>query len=150
MYMKKRVLITGGAGRIGSILNEHLKDKYDVVLLDIKSKKGVQKVNLGNPNIKKYFRKVDTVIHLAAFVSSKASWKDTLKYNIDMAQNVFESAKDAGVKKIIFASSNHAMGGYYSDRKFKGKIKEDMPVRPDSFYGVSKVFGEDLGSISLL
>ena len=63
--------------------------------------------------------------------------------NIVGTYNVFESARLAGVRKIIFASTNHVMGMYDRDRQWP--VYADQPVRPDSLYGVSKAFGESLG-----
>ena len=87
-------------------------------------------------------------------------WPDVLKNNISAAHNVYEAALQSGVKRIVFASSNHAVGLFENDEPYRsivagdygglepGKFKQvdnTVPVRPDSDYGISKVFGEATG-----
>jgi uronate dehydrogenase len=83
-----------------------------------------------------------SVIHLGGH-SVEGTWDQILQANIIGCYNVFEAARQAGVKRVIFASSNHAVGFY----RRKRKIGTDLTVRPDSRYGVSKAFGEALGSL---
>ncbi len=143
---KKRILITGAAGRIGSSLSHALANDYDLVLLDIRKSQGVIQVDL--LDLEKqlpYYKGVDVVIHLAANAAVEQGWEDVLEKTIVLTQRVFEAARLSKVSKIIFASTNHVMGNYYEDPEFRGgKITEDMEVRPDSFYGAGKVFGENL------
>ncbi|MEZ4498360.1 MAG: NAD(P)-dependent oxidoreductase, partial [Thermomicrobiales bacterium] len=86
---------------------------------------------------------MDAVIHLAAQGSPYAEWDEVREKNISGTYNVFESARQAGATKIVFASTNHVMGMY--DRDGQWPIYANQPVRPDSLYGVSKAFGENLG-----
>ena len=101
--------------------------------------------------LKEVFEKigqVDFVIHLAGDARVEAPWQSVLKNNIIGTRNVYECAKLIGVKKVIFASTNHVTGGYegYPPSLHKQKnpkmIKASDPIRPDSDYGVSKAFGE--------
>jgi len=85
---------------------------------------------------------VDGIIHLGAF-SVEGPWEAILGSNIVGAYNVFEAARMANVKRVVFASSNHAVGFYRREHK----IGVDVTVRPDSRYGLSKCFGEALGSL---
>lgn len=86
---------------------------------------------------------VDTVVHLAGSASPESSWDDVLGANIIGTRNVLEAAREAGVRRVVFASSNHAMGMY--DRYEEWPVyPSDLP-RGDSLYGVSKIFGEALG-----
>src|SRR5581483_7452735 len=73
----------------------------------------------------------------------RASWADLIGPNLDAMANVFHAAALAGVERIIFASSNHVMGGYREDGD--GPINADMDPRPDGPYGVTKLAGERLG-----
>ncbi|MDH5795501.1 MAG: NAD(P)-dependent oxidoreductase [Candidatus Bathyarchaeota archaeon] len=84
----------------------------------------------------------EAVVHLAADARVSASWNSVLKRNIIGTYNVFEAARRSGVRKVVFASSNHACGFSVKESDLVGP---DAPVRPDSLYGVSKVFGEALG-----
>ncbi len=147
---KRRVLITGAAGRIGSSLAEQLRDRYDLRL-------HYHRTVPENPpvrdhivaDISKYeeiapgMEGIDAVVHLAADPSTRASWDDVHDRNIVGTYNVFEAARGAGVRKIVFASTNHVMGMYDRDRQWP--IYSHQPARPDSLYGVSKAFGETLG-----
>ena len=86
---------------------------------------------------------VDTVIHMAANPSVQAPWEDILNDNIISTRNVLEAAKDAGVRRVIFASSNHTMGMY--DRDGEWPVYVTSRSGPDSHYGASKVIGEVFG-----
>ena len=93
---------------------------------------------------------------MAANPSPRAPWESVLQDNIVATYNVLEEARRAGVKRVIFASTNHVQDGYAIMRKIpftpdpsftkSGRlIKLSDPPAPDSYYGVSKLFGEDLG-----
>ncbi len=89
-------------------------------------------------------RGIEAVVHLAADAKGNANWPSVLERNIIGTYNVFEAARIAGIKKVVFASSNHVNGFDVIEGK-KDLIRSDLPLRPDSLYGVSKVFGESLG-----
>jgi nucleoside-diphosphate-sugar epimerase len=102
--------------------------------------------------IRPAFDGVDAVVHLAAAAAVESSWDDVLRSNIVGTRNVFEAARDAGVPHVVFASSNHVIGGYERDGRpqiFEPDddrlYDEHVDPRPDSLYGVSKGFGELLG-----
>jgi nucleoside-diphosphate-sugar epimerase len=117
----------------------------------------IVKADIANKaEIEGVFEGLDAVIHLAASPSTRAPWDDVLKNNVIGTYNVLEEAKRAGVRRVVFASTNHTQNGYAMegddptslDPAFtkSGKlIKLTDPPAPDSYYGVSKVFGEDLG-----
>jgi nucleoside-diphosphate-sugar epimerase len=164
MAAKKKVVITGGAGLIGSILISKLSDRYDFTSLDLREAKGARSIvgDLSDfDRVKAAFEGHDAVVHLAADPAVKASWDSALKNNFVSTYNVFEAAKQAGMERVVFASSQHAVGGFYLDEPWKlicedqpekltpGQyplIDETCPIRPDGYYGTSKAYGEALGS----
>ncbi len=163
MADNKKVLVTGGAGLIGRTLSERLGDRYEFTSLDRAEARGVRSFT-GDisklEEIRPAFDGQHTVVHLAADPNAEGSWESNLSNNFIGTYNVFEAAREAGVKRVIFASSNHATGGYYLDPPWKhicdgefSKIKQPYPlvdetyqIRPDGYYGVSKAYGEALGS----
>src|SRR6185295_19083771 len=92
--------------------------------------------------VEKIVKGVDSIIHLGG-VSIEKPWAMIHHANIVGCYNLFEAARRARVKRVVFASSNHAMGFYRRRRK----VGTDALVRPDSRYGVSKAFGEALGAL---
>src|SRR6184192_1194455 len=84
----------------------------------------------------------DAIVHLGG-ISGEAAWDAILETNIIGTYNVFEAGRVNGVKRIVFATSNHAAGFYRRDQTIDHRVYP----KPDSRYGVSKVFGEALGSL---
>jgi uronate dehydrogenase len=87
-------------------------------------------------------RGIDCIVHLAG-VPREDSWERILPNNIVATFNIFEAARINSVQRVIFASSNHVIGYYRADQD----VGPGAPVRPDSRYGVSKVFGEAVGRL---
>src|SRR5207342_2400745 len=85
---------------------------------------------------------VDGIVHLGGF-SVEGPWDTILQANIIGCYNLFEAARRQGVRRVVFASSNHVVGFYPRQRR----IGVDEPVRPDSRYGASKAFGEALAAL---
>lgn len=146
---KKRVLITGGSGNIGAMLSARLRTTYDLVLVDVEQGRSAEGLRIRSADIRviddllPHMEGVDTVVHLAGDASPQASWESVHELNILGTRNVLEAARQAGVRRVVFASSNHAMGMY--DRDSEWPIYNHQLPRPDSLYGVSKVFGETIG-----
>jgi len=157
------VLVTGASGLIGGILNFKLTD-HNLFGLDIKecAYKNFEISNISDSNKLEIImtkNKIDTVVHLAGNASVSAKWDSLSENNFTGTLNVFNACKEAGVKKIIFASSNHAVGLFENDSPYKEIINGDYKnitknyklispyceVKPDGLYGVSKAFGENLG-----
>jgi uronate dehydrogenase len=146
----KRILITGATGKIGDVLRKGLRGSYPLMrLLDIAPLGSVEQgEELCTADIRdiaaleKAMAGIDCVTHLAG-VPEEAEWETVLALNIEGCFNVFEAARRQGVKRVIFASSNHAVGFHRRERF----IDNTVVPRPDTRYGVSKVFGEALGRL---
>jgi nucleoside-diphosphate-sugar epimerase len=147
----KRVLVTGAAGRIGSYFAEHSGRKYQLRLMDREFGEALERlrqygeVMAGSLSDLEFLKKacegIDTVVHLAGNPDASAVWHDLLEANIVGTYHAFVAAKSAGVRRVIYASSIHAVSGY----PVRVQVKTDEPVNPGDLYGVSKCFGEALG-----
>ena len=149
-----KIGITGAEGTIGSVLRKGLSKKYKIISFTLQTQdfESVQ-VDLSNNNeIKGKFEGLDALIHLAADPRPEASWESVKKNNLEATYNVYNEVKNAGVKKIIFASTNHTQHGdtllstpETLDLKKNKILSLENNTNPDSLYAVSKLFGEDLG-----
>ena len=144
----KTVLITGATGDVGTHLRRELAGKYRLVVSDkreLKKEKGEKFIRADVSRMSdalKITKGVDAIVHLGGY-SVEGPWEAILQANIIGCYNVFEAARRNGVKRIVFPTSNHAVGFYRRDRT----IDHEVYPKPDSRYGVSKVFGEALGSL---
>jgi uronate dehydrogenase len=144
------ILITGAAGDVGTRLRKLLKGVYPRIRLsDIRKPANLDgdeefiAADLADYNqLKPVTANIDGIIHLGGH-SIEGSWDTIHKANIVGCYNLFEAAYRAGVKRVVFASSNHAIGFYPRDQK----IGVNITLRPDSRYGVSKAFGEAVGAL---
>jgi uronate dehydrogenase len=145
----KTILITGAAGRIGTFLRPELAGKYKLRLSDIKP---IRDLRPGETFVRadisklsdmlRATRGVDAVVHFGG-QSGEHDWDHVLKANIIGFYNAIETARRNGVKRFLVASSNHAVGFYRCDEKIDHRVY----CKPDSRYGVSKVFNEALASL---
>lgn len=145
----QRVLLTGAAGGLGKVLRQGLKPHAqtlrvsdreplgeaqpgeEVVHCDLADKAGVDELVQG----------CDAIAHFGG-ISTESRFEPILQSNIVGVFNLYEAARHHGVKRVVFASSNHVVG-YYR----QGEVLDaDVPMRPDGLYGVSKCFGESLAS----
>ncbi|WP_049914616.1 NAD-dependent epimerase/dehydratase family protein [Haloterrigena salina] len=156
------VLVTGSYGRCGTAIIDHLHDddryeftyfnrsdreegpyaEYETVVGDVADYETLREACEGQ----------DAVVHLAAYPYTDGDWTDIFRPNIVGMYNVLEAAREAEVESVIFGSTNHVMGMYeienapeIYERDHDLVIDHTDPVRPDSYYGASKSFGEDLG-----
>jgi uronate dehydrogenase len=146
---RKKVLVTGAAGRIGQVLRRGLADRYDLRLMYhrtvLEAEEG-EEVVMGSvadlAPIEAAVDGVDAVVHMAGDPSTRATWESVLEKNIQGVYCTYEACKNKGVKRVVFASTNHVTGCYEQEGVY---TTPELPERPDSLYGVSKAFGEDLG-----
>jgi uronate dehydrogenase len=145
----KTVLITGAAGGVGTFLRREWAGRYRLRLSDVRpiaelvSNETFVAADIASmAEVTPIVAGVDAIVHLGGF-GVEGPWDTILPANIVGTYNVFEAARAAGVKRIVFASSNHAMGFYSRDET----IDHTAYPKPDSRYGVSKVFGEALASL---
>jgi len=163
--MDDPVLLTGAGGRVGQAILNGIGDTHEWRLLDrepLSSDRlpvGVDEDDVVVADVTDHAAMADAmagvgaVIHLAGDPRPEAPWNSVLENNIDGTQTVFEAAVDAGVQKVAFASSNHAVSAYETDEHTPGMYRTDDDYRldgtelprPGNLYGVSKAAGETLG-----
>jgi NAD+ dependent glucose-6-phosphate dehydrogenase len=146
-----KIAVTGAAGTIGRALCADLARDHEVVAIDLHDAAVIADVR-DQDALERAFAGCETVVHLAGVVSVEASWEEVYGTNIGGTYAAFEAARRAGVKRVIFASSNHAVGRYEVENApalyepgFGLVVGTDVAYRPDSLYGVWKAFGESLG-----
>jgi uronate dehydrogenase len=146
----ERLLITGAAGGLGKVARAHLRGRFphlrlsdiaamepgadgeEIVPCDLSDATAVAQLCEG----------VDAVLHLGGR-STEGDWPTIVAANIQGAVNLWEGARAAGVERVLFASSNHAIGLY----RRTTRLEPRSATRPDSRYGVSKVFGEAVAEL---
>ena len=157
-----KVLITGMSGLIGGILRNELErlGGYELSALNRGAVEGVKcfRADIADLDaIRPAFEGQDVVVHLAAYLGS-ADWEGQLRGNIVGTYNVYEAARLAGVKRVVFASSGNSIRGFERVHPYDAiaagryeEVPEDFPrithemIRPADLYGAAKVFGEALG-----
>ena len=145
----KRVLVTGAAGALGKVLRQHLHGKHQAVRYsDIgpmdAARPGEECVvaDLGDAGaVDRLLEGVDAVVHLGGH-STEGPWPVIMHANIVGLVNLYEAARKAATKRILFASSNHAVGF----QRRRPTTDHHTPARPDTRYGLAKAFGEDVAS----
>lgn len=148
--MQKTIVVTGAAGGVAQMLRPLLRARYELVLSDrqdapddLAANEIWRGADFTNRNaVGELVSGADGVLHLGG-QSVESDWETVRDSNIEGLWNVFDACREFKVPRVVFASSNHAMGFYPRTRR----IGVDHPVRPDSLYGLSKAFGEALGSL---
>ena len=155
----ERVLITGMSGLIGNIVRRHLEDKYILRALNRRPLEHIEchQADIADLEaIQPAFANVHTVVHLAAMLED--SWPAILQTNIAGTYNVFEAARRAGVKRVVFASSGSTINGWERQSPYNAlvagdydqvpsdwpRLTHESPVWPNGLYACSKVWGEAL------
>lgn len=148
--MLKRLLMTGAAGGVGGRLRPHLADIAEMVVLsdiaeiaDLAPHERFVATDLADAAaVDRLVDGVDGIVHLGG-ISTEAPWAKILSANIEGTYNLFEAARRNGRPRIVFASSNHVVGFYRRDQLLDATA---LP-KPDTLYGLSKAFGENLASL---
>jgi len=141
------LLMTGAAGGLGQAMRERLKANCEVLRLSdvnpmapAQAGEEVVQADLADADaVKALVAGCQAIVHFGG-VSTEQPWGAILQANIVGLYNLYEAARKQGVKRIVFASSNHVTGFYRQDEVVG--LKD--PARPDGLYGLSKAFGEDL------
>ncbi|MER7948514.1 NAD(P)-dependent oxidoreductase [Streptomyces sp. NPDC096079] len=147
----RTVLLTGAAGGVGTLMRELLPAYgYALRLLDAAPVPGAPDAIVADladrAALREAVRDVDAIVHLAG-ISLEADFDAILAANIAGTQHLYEAAREEGVRRVVLASSNHAVGFTRRPRDGEAPIPVDTPHRPDTFYGLSKCFGEDLAQL---
>lgn len=146
----EKLLLTGAAGGLGKALRERLKANCTVLRLSDRQDFGaaaageeVVLADLADADaVDAMVKGVNAIVHLGG-ISVEGPFTPILQGNIVGIYNLYEAARKNGVKRVVFASSNHVTGFYRQDET----ITSDHPARPDGLYGLSKAFGEDLSRL---
>ncbi len=147
LQIHDKILLTGAAGALGQVLRSRLKANCKVLRVsDFKDlgpaaeAEEVVQADLGDAlAVDRAVAGVNAIVHLGGY-SVEGPFAPILQANIIGAYNLYEAARKHGVRRVVFASSNHVTGFY----RQSDTINSDAPPRPDGLYGVSKAFGEDL------
>ena len=154
MPSPRTVLLTGAAGGVGTLMRELLpRYGYELRLLDlqpVEGEPGSLTLDIGDPAargaLREAVRGVDAVLHLAG-ISLEAPFDRILRANIQGTHQLYEAVREEGVPRVVFASSNHAVGFTPVPGAGDPLVPVTEPHRPDTFYGLSKAFGEDLAQL---
>ncbi len=144
------ILMTGAAGGLGRAMRERLKANCRLLRLsDVQAMAPAQageevvSADLADAQaVSDLVRGCQAIVHFGG-VSTEQAWAPILQANIIGAYHLYEAARVHGVKRVVFASSNHVMG-YYRQSEV---VDAFSPPRPDGLYGLSKAFGEDLSRL---
>jgi nucleoside-diphosphate-sugar epimerase len=157
------VVVTGAAGLIGQVLWKNLLERWELVGIDRRPDPAAAIVEgnmLDQGTVSRLMDGASAVVHLGASSDVGTPWEKLVAPNIEGTRSVLEAARASGLKRFVFASSNHVTGRYEDDMPYRAimegdcedldperldRITHEWPIRPDSVYGTSKAFGESLG-----
>ncbi|TBL75164.1 NAD-dependent epimerase/dehydratase family protein [Paenibacillus thalictri] len=143
----RKILITGAAGMVGKCIYLGLQDDpdYEVIGTDIQPDPslGIEMMDVTDfESCLHWMKGVDTVIHMA-YRMNHPSLADAFQVNYLGTHHIYEAAKECGVGRVIFGSSNHTVGRYLTDET----VDADSLYRPSNLYGLSKCHGELMGRL---
>lgn len=148
-----RVLCTGGSGRLGRYVTDDLRGRCDLTVLDLRpphaeAVRYVEASVLDFAALRRAFAGQDAVVHLAAVPNPRTAPADvTFHTNVQGTWNVLQAAEDAGIRRVVVASSDAALGLHYNPPGYGPRylpIDEDHPLRPVEFYSLSKEVTETM------
>ena len=160
-----RVIVTGAAGLIGRVLAAGLADKYELLLYDaqVPRKSAIKRLDMRRlDRAVTAFANAAAVVDLAADTDVAAPWSSVYSNNVPATMNALEAARVAGLRRFVFASSNHVIGGYEEDEPYAGVIagrRDDLDparlpridagasIRPNGSYALGKALGEAAGRL---
>ena len=159
--MTERILVTGMSGLIGGAVRKRLEGRYHLTALNRSRVPGVPTVQADIADfdaIRPAFEGQHTVVHLAASARSGDPWEQLRGPNLIGVYNVFEAARQAGVSRVIYASSGSTISGWEQVQPYLALVNGDYnnvkqpwpmithetPIRPTGVYGATKVWGEAL------
>lgn len=150
--MKRRILLTGAAGRIGRYVQQALADQYDWILTDQTAQKELGRT-MPHPfhqaditdlaAMCQLCQGIDTVVHCAAASRLTAGWDEVLPSNLIGVYNILQAAVVARCRRVVFTSSYHTVYGYPADQP----VQLEWLAYPVNLYGASKVWGEALAAV---
>jgi nucleoside-diphosphate-sugar epimerase len=147
------VIVTGGSGRLGAYVVDRLKKKHDVTVLDIAPPKAkdIHHINISSTDLAKLteaFKGIDAIVHLAAVPNPRTSTPQAcFTVNTQGTWSVLQAAEDAGVKRVIVASSDAATGLHYNPKGWAPQylpVDEKHPLRPSEVYSLTKEITESI------
>ncbi len=149
MTTSKRIVITGAAGMAGRGVRPLLRAAgHELVLLALLDPDPVdgERATIASVRdiaaVREVVRGADVVVHLGG-ISRERPWEDVLAANVDGTRTVLDAAREEGVRRVLLASSTHAVGFHPAP----AEPVDHLPPRPDSLYGVTKATMEALGSV---
>lgn len=160
MSTSPRILVTGMSGLIGGLVGRYLSERHPVRALNRRPVEGFETVRADIADldaIRPAFEGVKVVVHLAGLIEGTDA--DILAANINGTYNVFEAAREAGVDRVVFASTGAVTSGYAADEPYRSilageyekvpscwhRLRHDDPIRPNGMYAASKAAGEAIG-----
>lgn len=142
MPRKRRVLVTGAAGRIGVAVTDRLSERWDVVPTDVAGS-GRRELDVTDPvACREAFADVEAVVHLAGVPDPEAGWDELLAANVVGVHTVASAAMAVRTRRLVLASSLQAVSAYPTDLQ----VRADDPPRPANLYGATKAWAEAIGS----
>jgi nucleoside-diphosphate-sugar epimerase len=156
----QKIVITGAAGLLGTVLTRGLEGRYRVAGIDRARRRpaNVRRIDMAKPSsLEAAFEGADAVVDLAGLPDHRTPWKDVWSNNLPATMNALEGARRAAARRFVFASSNHVTGMYEREPPYDAVVAgdyvgldpgsipligADWPVRPDGAYAVGKALGE--------